>query len=147
MLTIYTSKEYFPQDKKYIADVESLRPLVRLADNIFTKQVLSKIEKAERQDDTTFIDRFGRGLYVSCLSTGTKTLLLLNNSDLELILNGVEMGSNCWELLQDLEEGFVYIPNKDIQLRRVKEDSVVRVNDTVYTGEDINEALEEARYD
>ena len=147
MLTIYTSKKYFTEGKKFIYNVDALSPIISLNDDEFTRIVLEKIELAKRQDEKSFIDRFGRGLFNKHLSTGTKTLLLLH-ADLGLILNGIEMGYNCWDYLSLLNEGEVYLPNKNLELSNIEDNVTICLNDKVFFSiEDLNDALEEADYD
>lgn len=60
---------------RLIFDVESFFTGTFLRNDDFTRRVLKEIEDAKYQNEVTFIDRFGLGLYTSCLSTTSKILL------------------------------------------------------------------------
>lgn len=115
MLNIYTNKALIPKDKSFIFDVDSFFNACKLRDTSFTKEVLSKLEIAEFIDTETFKDRFGRGLYLNCLSTGTKILLTISYFP-DLVVNGIELGYNGLDLLVKLEEGNIYLQDTTITL-------------------------------
>lgn len=80
-----------------------------LKDDDFTRRVLSEIDKAHYNDNTTFIGRTeGLGaLNKNLLSTGTKTLLnVVSHPD--VCFDICECGNNVLNLLTSLTTGIVY---------------------------------------
>lgn len=75
MLNIWVGRNYIPKNLQFIYDPDSINSFIKLDNSDeFVILVLNKIEKATIQDDETFIDRFGRGLFKQYLSTTTKIL-------------------------------------------------------------------------
>ena len=89
------------------------------------------VEKANWLDASTFTDRFGRGLYTKCLSTGSKILLGAHYYYPERVYNGNEMGYNCIPLLLGLKEGNLYFEQFNYKLPDFPEDFCLCINGNV----------------
>lgn len=124
MLNIYIGKENLPKDKKFIFDVDAFFNTCVLKDDVYTRKVLKQLERAEYIDSKTFKDRFGRGLYLNCLSTGAK-ILLSTAYYTDYIINGSELGYNGLELLLEIEKGNILLEDKAIQLPYVNKEICV----------------------
>lgn len=127
MLNIYIGREHLPKDKEFIFDPEALTlSLDLLADDTVT-DILYTVEQAVPQSSDTFVDRFGRGLYRTCLSASSKILLGAHLTD--FIVNGDELGSNAFDYLNKLSHGSIYFSEFlfDVNLLNLP----VTVNNTV----------------
>ena len=113
MLKIYVGAENKPVD--CIDDVDLAFNGVKLKDDSFTKDVLQGLEQAELIDAYTFKDRFNRGLYVNCLSTGCK-ILLESYYYPNRVYSGNEMGYNCIPFLLKMTEGQLYFEQFNYKL-------------------------------
>jgi hypothetical protein len=102
-------------------------------DNDFNRKVIEKIEQGKYQDEQTFIDRFGRGLYCDCLSTTSKILILANQDDGTHVFMVDELGSNGFDLLLECKSASVYIENR---LLEFCVDGEVMVNNNIYDTDD-----------
>ena len=111
-LNIYTNLQF--TDKRLIKDVDTFFGETSLRQDEFTLKVLKEIEKAEYVTADTFKDRFGRYLYTTNLSTGTKILLSLHYYTDKLI-NGALLGDNCIDFIPLLKEGNLYIGHRFIE--------------------------------
>jgi hypothetical protein len=110
MLNIIIGKDSKPTEN-YIHDAESLIPLIGIDDNIVSREILKQIERGEYLSKGFFIDRTGCKVSALYLSTGSKALLSINNTD--KIINGAELGLNAFEFLIQNVNGNVYFDNVD----------------------------------
>lgn len=107
MLSVYIGAENLPKDKKFVKDPQPLASDLNLMLDGYTREVLSEIEQAIPQSENTYIDRFGRGLYSTTLSTSTVILLSVNQFD-DYVINGDELGNNAFALLLSADKGSIY---------------------------------------
>ena len=98
MLNIYIGKEYIPEDKILIYDVEDYFGTVRIKDNLTNREIIKKIELGIYIDEETFEDKFGRTLFADCLSTSSKILICQNQEPDKYIFNASELGVNAHPL-------------------------------------------------
>lgn len=98
MLNIYIGKEYIPEDKILIYDVEDYFGTVRIKDNLTNREIIKKIELGNYVDEETFEDKFGRSLFADCLSTSSKILICQNQEPDKYIFNASELGVNAHPL-------------------------------------------------
>lgn len=110
MLNIILGKENLDVDN-YVHDVNKFFPFVGFVDSPSTRLVLERIEQGSYLSIDSFIDKYGYKLNMLDSSTGSKTLILIANSD--KIINGVELGQNAFELLIQSINGKVYFPSVD----------------------------------
>ena len=142
-LNIYTKIESIPKDKRLITDCEAAFGSMKLKDDEFTRRVLQEVEQAEYIDSITFRDRFGRALYVSCLSTGVKSLLCIYYLP-DYVFDICEMGQNARVYLSLIPKGNFYVSDWDFELYSCQDDDKlnVKVNGVLYHAYDeINEAI------
>lgn len=118
-ISIYVGKDNLPKDKEFIFDAESYFVLNRMIDCEFTREVLRKIEKGEFVDNETFKDRLGRGLFLECLSTSSKILILLNQNP-DLVINCCELGLNAVDMIMQIKDCNVYFENDRIDFQSEK---------------------------
>ncbi len=104
-LEIYVGRNNFPKDKKIWYDPEKMIYATKITDDTFNKKVISEIEQGQYLDAGSFIDRFGYKLHMSSVSTGSKILLEVNNTDNAIIAD--EIGMNAKRLLLTLDNGAV----------------------------------------
>jgi hypothetical protein len=110
MLNIILGKENKPTGN-YVHDANKFFPVVGIPDNEASRVILSNVEKAEYLSTDSFIDRYGYKVYMLGLSTGSKILLEIENSD--KVINGVELGQNAFEVMIQSISGNVYFDNVD----------------------------------
>lgn len=137
-LNIYIG-DYKPDNLTYIHDVDSFFERMRIKDNDFSRRVIMEIDMGNYIESDMFIDRFGRGLYIGCLSTSSKILLALNQYP-NYLINATEIGSNAIDLILDIPDANVYFQHSYIEFNNdVKE---VYLNDKLYTScDDLNMAI------
>lgn len=146
MLNIYIDKSNLPKDRVFVNDVDAFFNACKLRNTDFTKFVLHEIEKGEYVDEDIFTDRFGRGLFINCLSTGAKILLSAQYFP-DMVFNCCEAGNNVLELLLLCADANIYFPNGnrefetfndkiEIYVNGVKAESLSRLNDLIYFGDD-----------
>jgi hypothetical protein len=112
MLNIYTDKNLITLPM--IKDPEIVFRGIKLENTDFTQKVITKIEKGKYIDDEVFEDRFGRNLYLTCMSTTSKILILLSRyKDYAILCD--ELGKNGLNLLLELEDGNAYFENRDVE--------------------------------
>jgi hypothetical protein len=132
MLNIYTNLDYIGE-KILIRDCDAFFGGHKMKDTDFGRKVIEKIEQGKYQDEDTFVDRFGRGLYCDCLSTTSKILILAKQDDGSHVFMVDELGSNGFDLLLECENASVYIENR---LLEFGVDGEVMVNNEVYDTDD-----------
>ncbi len=103
MVEIYTNKEYIPKGLTLVHDPMEMSAYIDLTKDKITSNILRNIEKATPQSQDTFLDRFGRGLYTSCLST--TTMILLSAYQTDYVINASELGDNGFYEMQTLPKG------------------------------------------
>jgi hypothetical protein len=132
MLTIYVEPDKMPKDKKFIFDVDEFFGICKLRNDAFTNRVLTELEQARYCDKDTFCDRFNRVLYKNCLSTSSKILLATYYYP-DMIFNAVELGSDGYELLLNIENGNVLFPDRLAKL------CYTQIKDVVVDGHKCND--------
>ena len=94
MLNVYIygqasdAKGVIPKDKDLIQDPEVAFLMTRISADSTDAKLVEAIDEGRLIDGRTFVDRFGVTLYTSCLSTGCKAALLVNNTDAVVDLRG-----------------------------------------------------------
>lgn len=115
MLHIYIGKENLPKDMFLIIDADAAFGLVDMSGTDFQKRVIRGIDGGSYGDQSTFVDRFGRSLYYTHMSTGAKALCLLESTR-DKIVNFSECGENALRLLSYLDEGHIYLDGRESAL-------------------------------
>lgn len=140
MVNIYIGKSNIPKDKKYINDADkfcfggSLR-----VDDDFTKMILKEIEKGEILSEYLFKDRFGFGLYVHNLSTGTKAILAAKYFP-EYVINLTEAGRNVLEFVSELGDANIYLNRVSVNLHKLS--NPICLNGVLYNNlDELNDAI------
>lgn len=138
-IKIYTGKNK-PTDIKFIFDVDSYCKGMRVKDNALNRKIISIIEQGSYISEDVFEDRFGRGLYVSCLSTSSKILILLNQKP-DVLVNCSEIGLNALDLILECLDCMVYLDCSCLRFNsEIKCD--VYVNDVLCSNiDEVNNAL------
>ncbi len=106
MLDIILNKSIISEDR-YINDVDRYFPLIGIRNNDISRLVIEKLEGGYYLSEDSYIDRYGYKLNMLDLSTGSKTLLIVANTD--NVVNGCEIGQNAFELLVQSIDGSIYI--------------------------------------
>ena len=130
MLNIYTNSSKIPEDKVYVSDPEKLMAYLILSDSELDSRVLHEIEQGRKYDNYHFIDRFGCKCPLDWLSTTSKVLLGIEQTD--FIINGTELGYNGYQFLCSLDRGYVFLPHIPPHLPNMEDGPVVCVNGQQY---------------
>lgn len=104
MLNIFVGE--IPSHLNYIFDNESYFGSYELEGSEINKYIINEIDGGSYVDKSVYLDEYGCRLYLTCLSTGAKTLLNIANTD--SLCNGVEMGQNALDILFGCVDGNVY---------------------------------------
>lgn len=123
-----------PNELDFIIDVEKYFNFKRLRDDEYTHRVLREVEHAEWVDESTFKDRLGINLHVSCLSESTKCLLLLKYCP-DIVINCDGIGCDA---LQFVESGKIYFSTTD---RELPSELTVLYKGVEYDSDDLNYML------
>ena len=130
MLNILLGVSNKPKDN-YIHDAEKFIYKVGILDNEISRVILEEIEEAEYLNASDYIDRYGYKLPITLLSTGSKILLEVANSN--YIINGLELGQNAFDLLIECVDGSIYFDEVDrFELPDNFDLSRISVNGVVY---------------
>lgn len=105
-IRIYTGNNR-PTNLEFVFDVDSYCNGLRIRDNELNRKILTEVEKGSYLSEDIFTDRFGRGLYVSCLSTSSKILITLNQNS-NVLINCSEIGLNALDLILECSNCNVY---------------------------------------
>lgn len=142
MLNIYIGEQNIPKDLKFIFDVDKFcfGGKLRVGDAV-TDSILSDIEQARVLSEYVFEDRFGYGLYVNNLSTGTKAILSAYYYP-DYLINLSEAGANVVDLLPTLDSANVYFNGSHIEFSDMNKP--ISLNGVEYTDlEELNYAIQE----
>lgn len=113
MVRLYIGEENIPKDKHFINDVEAAFPAVPIVGSDFQRLVIETVDKGKYYNSKQFIDRFGYLLTLDSLSTGSKSMLLLDYAR-DSVVNLVECGDNALILLSLIKDCSVYLPDRDM---------------------------------
>lgn len=108
-LKIYTNFKEVKVRENFIYDVSVCMSVLGVKDCEFNRRVLKEIDMAEYISIEKFKSRFGDILKHYSLSTGSQSLIAVNQFP-DKIINLSECGVNCGALLLELSNGAVYIP-------------------------------------
>ena len=97
-LNIYIGRENIPKDKILVYDVEDYFGTVKVKDTLINREIIEIIEQGEYIDEETFKDKFGRFLFIDCLSTSSKILICQSQEPEKYIFNAMELGVNAQPL-------------------------------------------------
>lgn len=115
-LVIYVRGEHNSIVKPIIRDVELQFLKTRLYKNDYILKALKEIEKAEYNDEHSFIDRFGFKLYSKDLSTGCKAAICVHAFP-NMIIDVVECGLNALNfIISNCKDGAILISEGTMQL-------------------------------
>lgn len=109
MFNIYIGKNNIPSELKFLYDPESVTLMIDLEHSNMSRDIVKSIDKGEVIGRNVFKDRFGIGMYSEALSTTSKILLLLEQTD--LLINANELGDNGLHYLNRMCLGNVYFDN------------------------------------
>lgn len=90
MLNIYTRKDSIPSNLSFVQDPEKLLAYLKLTYSEMDREVIRIIEQGEVIDAFYYLDSFRCKCSVDWLSTTSKILLGVEQTD--FIVNGVELG-------------------------------------------------------
>lgn len=110
MLNIILDKNSITEDM-YIHDVDRYFPYVGIKDNKISRTIIEKLEGGKYLSENSYIDRYGFKINMLDLSTGSKTLILVANTN--RVINGCEIGQNAFELLIQSIDGSIYLDDID----------------------------------
>lgn len=110
MINIYVGKENLPKDILLVDNPENAIYVIDLSGTKFQRLVLEKVEHGSYKDTTMFTDRFGGNLYYSDMSTGSKSLFLLEGLP-DKAINCVECGENAIRMFGYLKTCNIYLPH------------------------------------
>lgn len=145
MIHIYVGKENFPKDKIVWFDPEEMIYGVDIIDDEFNRMVISKIEKGKYLNNKDFIDRFGYKMHISDISTGSKILLEIHNSNGPIIVSD-ELGINARGLLLELKDGYIGFDHPTIFPSSVYDIHCSVNGKVVYSSDELNEVMEDLLY-
>ena len=94
MLHVYTDKRFIPSNLKYIDDPEPLAHSLKITKTEQVCEIIRVVENGEYKDETTFVDRFGRCLFNSCLSSGASALIVASILGPDYVVNANDLGLN-----------------------------------------------------
>lgn len=94
MLYIYTDKKFIPKDIKYIDDPIPIIHVLKIPKSDSIVNILKIVEHGDYSDETTFIDKFDRKLFNSCLSSGSSALIVACTLGLDAVVNINDLGLN-----------------------------------------------------
>ncbi len=106
MLNIYIGKNNIPDNLEFVYDPEELSVRIDLDKDIVSRFIVYEIEGGTVVNSNVFKDRFGVGMYAEALSSTSKILLLLTQTD--YLINASELGSNGICLLNHMTSGNAY---------------------------------------
>lgn len=110
MLNILLGEDNKPENN-YIHDVEREFLFLKTLEPVSSEIIIRRIDGGHYLDNKSFIDKYGYKLPITSLSTGSKILLLVNNTD--KVINGIEMGQNAFELLIQSVDGTIYLEDAE----------------------------------
>lgn len=112
-LTIYSDFDEVKNKSNFVYDVCPLFDLYGPQDTPFARKVIKEVEMGEYLSDSLYKTRFGVCLYTDFLSVSSKALILAEREP-NKIINFMEVGCDCTELVIDLTKGGIYIPKESI---------------------------------
>lgn len=115
MLNIYIGEENLPKDMLLVTDADAAFGAVDMCGTEFQRRVLHTVELGEYYDTKRFIDRFGCQLHYTNMSTGSKTLMLVEALP-DRIISCDECGENALGMLTYLSSGNIFLPRRSIAL-------------------------------
>lgn len=115
MLELYESYSR-PIGGKHIQDPEAAFLTLRVTRSDLTATLMREIDKAKYVDEVSFIDRFGRTLPISRLSTGCKTAIVVEHNP-DKIVDLIECGYNARDsIIRNIKSGKVLFRYNDISI-------------------------------
>lgn len=130
MLNIYTRKDSIPSNLSFVQDPEKLLAYLKLTYSEMDREVIRIIEQGEVIDAFYYLDRFRCKCSVDWLSTTSKILLGVEQTD--FIVNGVELGYDGYHFLCLLGHGNIYLPNIPTHLPNIVDGPQVCVDRVRY---------------
>lgn len=113
MLELYESYS-LPIEGEHIQDPEAAFLTLRVTRSDLTATLMREIDKAKYVDEVSFIDRFGRTLPISRLSTGCKTAIVVEHNP-DKIVDLIECGYNARDsIIRNIKSGKVLFRYDDI---------------------------------
>lgn len=90
-----------------IYDIDSRFSRIKVKNTDYNKRLVASIDKGILLDNGYFIDRFNVTLRTSCLSTGCKAGILVNEFPTQLVAV-IECGGNAlYQILKNCQEGHI----------------------------------------
>ena len=116
-----------PSGKSLIQDPDAAFLQIRVSVDSTDTALVKAIDEGQLIDSRTFVDRFGVTLYTSCLSTGCKAALLVNNTDNVVDLR--ECGINAISAIFSFcRNGNLALPLPGLDLADLSEGAEVAIN-------------------
>lgn len=122
-VSLYIGKKNVNLNLEFIQDVDAFCMGLRLKNTEFVRMVLQEVEQAEYLAEDVFKDRFGRGLYVTCLSTSSKALIALYQNP-DTIINCTEIGRNALDYILSCRQCHAYFERNDFEFQRELEEPI-----------------------
>ena len=105
-----------PKGYPVIADVEEPFMLMRITQVELARVLMAEIDQAKYVDETEFVDRFGRTLPMSKLSTGCKAVLVVAHNPTKVV-DLIECGYNARDaIIRNIRTGKVLFVYNDISI-------------------------------
>ena len=105
-----------PNGYELITDAEEAFMLMRIKKTELAAKLISEIDRAQYIDETEFLDRFGRTLPISRLSTGCKTALVVAHNP-DKVVDLLECGYNARDaIIRNIRDGKVLFSFNDISI-------------------------------
>lgn len=105
-----------PKGYEFITDAEEAFMLMRIKQIGLTSRLIAEIDQARYVDETEFVDRFGRTLPISKLSTGCKTALVVAHNP-DKVVDILGCGYNARDaIIRNIRDGKVLFSYNDISI-------------------------------
>lgn len=130
MLNIYTRNGSIPSNLEFVQDPEKLLAYVTLTHSEMDKDIIECIEHGKVINAFYYLDCFGYKCSVDWLSTTSKILLGIEQTD--FVINGMELGYNGYHFLCLLEHGHVYLPSIPTHLPNIVDGPQIYVDGVRY---------------
>lgn len=115
MLELY-ERHSTPMRGEIVQDPEAAFHMLRVTRSDLTATLMKEIDKAEYVNEAEFIDRFGRTIPISRLSTGCKTAIVVEHNPDKLV-DLIECSYNARDsIIRNIKSGKVLFRYDDISI-------------------------------
>lgn len=114
MIHLYTSKRAIPKDKEFITNIDPTFNALIYSDslrlNSKDEEILRIIDKSKLSKSCGYVDTpFGNNIPISNISTGSKTLILINHFKESSVIDISQCGRNVLNLAFQIDNTNYYL--------------------------------------